>query len=394
MLAVAMNAKESAQRRIAAAADSLVGLSRRIHQNPELGFEEVKASAWLARELERGGLDVALGVFDLPTALFARAGSGPLRLAVCAEYDALPEIGHACGHNLIAATALGTAIGLREVVDDLGITLEILGTPAEEFGNGKALLLERGAFDGVDAAMMVHPAPVDVLEPPLLAFAHFDVEYSGEDADAFAAGELRADAAAALTIAQVAIGFLRPALRATDRVHGIVTHAGTSPERIADRARGTYMVRARDLPDLGVLEKRVRHCFEAAALATGTDLAIREPHAPYAEMRHDRQIAAIYRRNAEALGRQFPDLGGLLSRGTGSTDMGNVSQVLPAIHPAIGIDSLPAANHQPEFTAHCVTPAAERSILDAAAALAGSVIDIGTDEELRNRLMARHEQSR
>ncbi len=389
MLAVAMRAKDVARRRIAEAADSLVELSHRIHANPEVGFEEVQASAWLARELERGGFDVDLGVFELPTALIARTGRGALELAICAEYDALPEIGHACGHNLIAAIALGAGLGLRELVDDLGITLTIIGTPAEEFGNGKALLLERGGFDDVDAALMVHPAPVDVAEPPLLAFAQFDVEYSGESADAFGAPELGVDAAAALTIAQVAIGLLRPRLQATDRVHGILTRAGTTPERITDRAHGTYMVRARNLANLVVLESCVRRCFEAGALAAGARLRLCEPHEPYAEMRHDHELSELYRRNAEALGRQFPDLGDLLERGTGSTDMGNVSQVLPAIHPAIGIDSLPAANHQPEFTAHCVSPAADRAILDGAAALAGTVIDIGGDEALRARLRAR-----
>jgi len=390
MLAVAtMNEKELARRRIATAADSLIELSRRIHARPELGFEEVLASGWVARELERAGFAVELGVCELPTAFVARAGSGPLELAICAEYDALPEIGHACGHNLIAAIALGAALGLRELVDDLGITLSIIGTPAEEFGNGKAVLLERGAFDGVDAALIVHPAPVDVVEPPLLAFAQFDVEYSARGSDGAAGPEPGIDPAAALTIAQVAIGLLRPRFEATDRVHGILTHAGANPERVVERARGTYMVRAKNLSDLGVLETRVRRCFEAGALAAEARLRIREPHEPYAEMRHDHDLASIYRRNAEAVGRQFPDLGRFLERGTGSTDMGNVSQVLPAIHPAIGIDSLPAANHQPEFTAHCVSPAADRAILDGAAALAGTVIDIGRDEALRARLLAR-----
>jgi metal-dependent amidase/aminoacylase/carboxypeptidase family protein len=192
-----------------------------------------------------------------------------------------------------------------------------------------------------------------------------------------------------LTIAQVALGLLRPVLVATDRVHGVITHGGTNPERIADCARATYMVRAKDVVDLGAVETRVRRCFEAGSVATGARLSIREPHAPYAEMRHDRELAAIYRRNAEAVGRRFPELGPVLARGTGSTDMGNVSQVLPAIHPAIGIDSLPAANHQPEFAAHCITPAAERALLGGAAALAGTVVDVGRDAALRARLMAR-----
>jgi amidohydrolase len=325
----------------------------------------------------------------LPTAFVARVGSGPLHLAICAEYDSLPEIGHACGHNLIAATALGTAIALRDLVDDLGMTLRIVGTPAEELGNGKALLLERGAFDGLHAAMMVHPAPLDVVEPPLLAFAQFEVEYSGRGSDTAGSPERGANVSAALTIAQVALGLFRAELGATDRLHGILTHGGALPDRTFPRANATYMVRAKNVAGLERLRSRVRRCFEAGALATETHLEIRAAHEPYAEMRHDHAIAMLYRRNAEALGRSFPDLWDLLERGTGSTDMGNVSQVLPAIHPAIGIDSLPAANHQPEFAAHCVSEAAERAILDGATALAWTAIDVASDESQRARLFAR-----
>ena len=381
------DAKHRAEARVRSGADSLVALSRRIHARPELGFEEIEASAWISAALEQAGFHVERSVFGLPTAFIARSGKGPLHLAICAEYDALPEIGHACGHNLIAAIAVGAGGALRELVDELGITLTVLGTPAEELGNGKALLLERGAFEGVHAAMMVHPAPLDVLEPPLLAFAQFDVEYQGREADAFDPAEPGISAADALTVAQVAVGLLRAELRQTDRVHGVVTHAGTAPGAISARASATYMVRTERLAELRALRDRVRRCFEAGALATGADLRIVEAHDPYADMRHDRALAAVYARNAEALGRVFPDLGQLLERGTGSSDMGNVSQVVPAIHPAIGIESFPAVNHQPEFTAHCVTPAAERALVDGAIALAWTIVDTAADEPIRRRLL-------
>jgi amidohydrolase len=384
-----MRPKDAVRRRVAETADPLVALSRRIHANPELGFEEVQASRWLGERLERAGFAVELGVCDLPTAFVADAGSGPLRLAICAEYDSLPEIGHACGHNLIAAIALGSAVGLRDLVDDLGVTLRIVGTPAEELGNGKALLLERGAFDGFHAAMIVHPAPLDVAEPPLLAFAQFDIEYSSCGSDVVEPPELGIDASAALTIAQVALGLFRAELGPTDRFHGILTHGGELPDRISAHVRASYMARAKSVAGLERLRERMRRCFEAAALATGTHLEIRAVHEPYAEMRHDHAMAMLYRKNAEALGRSFPDLGDLLERGTGSTDMGNVSQLLPAIHPAIGIDSLPAANHQPEFTAHCISAAADRAILDGATALAWTAIDVASDGPLRARLLAR-----
>jgi amidohydrolase len=386
-------AKTHAQECILSAADSLVTLSRKIHAHPELGFEEIQASGWLAGSLERAGFAVELGVCDLPTAFAARAGSGPLHLTVCAEYDALPEIGHACGHNLIAAMSTGAALAVRELVDELGIAVTVLGTPAEELGNGKALLLERGAFRGVHAAFMAHPAPIDALEPPVLAFEQFDVDFEGEEAEVFGGADLGSSATDALTLSQVAIGMLRSKLRPTDRVHGIVTHGGSGPGVLSERVSATYIVRANTLRQLRALRERVQRCFEAGALASGSRLRIAEAHAPYAEMRHHRELAGVYGRNAAALGRYFPDLGNLLERGLGSTDMGNVSQALPSIHPAIGIDSLPAANHQPEFAEHCVTPAAERALVDGATALAWTIVDVALDPALRARLLEAAEVS-
>jgi len=189
----------------------------------------------LSDALSDAGFAVERSAGDLPTAFAARLGRGDLHLAICAEYDALPEIGHACGHNLIAATAVGVALGLRDLAGELGLRLSIIGTPAEEYGNGKAILLEQGVFDGVHAALMVHPAPVDVLEPPLLAFSELDVEYRGRDADALESPELGANAESALVVAQVAIGLLRQSLRPTDRVHGVTLRGGDDVGRIADR---------------------------------------------------------------------------------------------------------------------------------------------------------------
>jgi amidohydrolase len=389
-----MTPKQGIQRRIVEIGDTLVELSRKIHAHPELGFEEFRASAWLASALERAGFEVELDVFGMPTAFTAHAGKGSLHLALCAEYDALPEIGHACGHNLIAAIALGAACGIRGMLDGLGVQLTVLGTPAEELGNGKALLLERGAFEGIHAALMAHPAPIDVLEPPLLAFAQFDVDYRGRERDPFGLGDSCTTAADARTLAQVAIGMLRASLRSTDRVHGVLTQASQTSAQDFSRAAATYMVRARTLAELLPLRQRVLRCFEAGALALGAEIEVREAHEPYGDMRHHRELTEVYRRNACAVGRSFPELGALLARGTGSTDMGNVSQRIPAIHPAIGIDSLPAANHQPEFTAHCVTAAAERALMDGATILAWTIADVATDDGIRRRLTARSEASK
>jgi len=379
------DAKRAARERVEQAGDELVALSHRIHAHPELGFEEERACAWLCELLAGAGLEVERGVGGLPTAFAARAGAGPLRVVVCAEYDALPGVGHACGHNLIAAMAAGAGIALAEVADDVGLEVTVLGTPAEEGGGGKILLLRQGAFAGTHAAMMVHPSPYEMAEMPVIAVTQLRVAYTGKEAHASAYPQLGVNAADALVVAQTAIGLLRQHLRPGDRVHGIVTHGGDAPNVIPAHTTGTWMVRAADLEQLEEVRAKVVRCFEAGALATGASLEIAEDHEPYAEMHHDHELAAVYRRNAEALGRDFderPD------RGAGSTDMGNVSLALPSIHPTIGIDALPAVNHQPEFTARCVTPAADRAVVDGAVAMAWTAIDATADERLRARLLA------
>jgi amidohydrolase len=379
------DAKEVARERVTQARDELVALSHRIHANPELGFEEEQACAWLCELLEGAGLQVERGVGDLPTAFAARAGSGPLHVVVCAEYDALPAVGHACGHNVIAAMAAGAGMALARVADDAGLRVTVLGTPAEEGGGGKILLLKRGAFDGAHAAMMVHPSPYEQPEMPIIAVNHLKVAYTGKEAHASAYPFLGVNAADALVVAQTAIGLLRQHLRPSDRVHGIVTKGGDAANIIPAHTTADWMVRAADLEQLEEVRAKVARCFEAGALATGATLELSEDHDPYSEMRHDHELSALYRRNAEALGRTFI---GRSDRGAGSTDMGNVSLALPSIHPTIGIDSLPAVNHQPEFTASCATPAADQAVVDGAVAMAWTAIDAAADQALRERLLA------
>jgi amidohydrolase len=379
------DAKEAARERVEQARDELVALSHRIHAHPELGFQEERACAWLCELLEGAGLEVERGVGELPTAFAARAGSGPLQVVVCAEYDALPAVGHACGHNLIAAMAAGAGMALARVADDAGLRVTVLGTPAEEDGGGKILLLQRGVFDGAHAAMMVHPSPYEQAEMPIIAATQFQVAYTGREAHASAYPFLGVNAADALVVAQTAIGLLRQQLRAGDRVHGIVTRGGDAPNVIPAHTTAAWMVRSETLDRLEEVKTKVARCFEAGALASGTTLELSEDHEPYAEMRHDHELSALYRRNAEALGRSFLDRS---DRGAGSTDMGNVSLALPSIHPTIGIDTLPAVNHQPEFTARCVTPAADRAVVDGAVAMAWTAIDAAADQALRERLLA------
>lgn len=380
-----MDAKAGARERLNTAQQTLIDLSHRIHANPELGYEEEKASRWLAEELDGAGFAVEMGICDLPTAFIARAGSGPLHIAICAEYDCLPGIGHACGHNLIAAMGVGAGLAAARVADEVGLTVTVIGTPAEEVGDagGKILLLERGAFEGQHAAMMVHPAPIDIALPRMTAAALFEARYTGKEAHAAAYPEQGINAADALTVAQVAIGLLRQHIRTTDRVHGITTKGGDAFNIVPAHTAAKYMIRSQTLDELTELTPRVLRCFEAGAMATGSQLEITGGDRPYAHVVHHTALAMLYQRNAEALGRQFID-----APMAGSTDMGNVSLAMPAIHPMIGINSLPAANHQPEFAAHCATPDADRALLDGALAMAWTAIDAATDDALRTSLMA------
>lgn len=388
-----MDAKAGAQERFREARKNILNLSHRIHANPELGFEEEKACGWLADELADAGFDLQRGVCDVPTAFIARSGKGPLHIAICAEYDCLPEIGHACGHNMIAAMAVGAGIAAAKVANDAGLTVSVIGTPAEEVGNasGKIVMLERGGFAGIHAAMMVHPAPVEMLEAHLIAASIFDVYYTGKEAHSSAFPEMGINAADALTVAQTSIGLLRQHLRPTDRVHGIITHGGDAPNVVPAHTSAKYMVRAESIKELGDVRMKVHRCFEAGAIATGAKLEIRGGDKPYADVKYDHEISLIYKRNAEALGRKFSELTPQMARMAASTDMGNVSYAIPSIHPMIGINSLPAANHQPEFTAHCITEEADKAVLDGALAMAWTAIEMAGNAALRARLMKKSE---
>jgi amidohydrolase len=382
-------AKQAARTAVTGAAEELVGLSHRIHANPEIMFEEERSSRWVAEALDANGFSVELGICDLPTAFVASAGEGPLTVAICAEYDALPGVGHACGHNVIAAAAVGAGIALAPLADELGLTVKVLGTPAEEGGGGKILMLERGAFDGVNAAMMVHPAPVESTRMPCLAVSHVDVHYTGKEAHASAFPEEGRNAADALTVAQVGIGLLRQHMGSSARVHGIVVKGGDVPNVVPSHTVGKWFIRERTLQELEALEGRVRGCFEAGALATGCEMTI-EPRAPrYSEFHDDDELMIIYQRNAEAAGRRFPDLGDLIGRMMASTDMANISLAVPTIHPLLGLGSLPVVNHQPEFAAFCATPVADRAVVDGAVSMAWTTIDAATTDTTRARLLSR-----
>jgi amidohydrolase len=374
--------KQTARERIAAALPSLVELSHRLHANPELNFEEVKSAGWITDWLESAGFAVERGIADLPTAFRATVGNGPLKVAFVAEYDALPDVGHACGHNIIATSSLGAAVGLAAVADEAGVTVSVIGTPAEEGGGGKIIMVERGVFNDVDSALMIHPGPADVLEPEVLAAQSIDAMYTGVPSHAGAAPEKGVNAADALVVAQVALGLLRQSLLPTDRVHGIVTSGGEAVNIIPARTTAHWMVRASTAARLDELRSKVLKCFEAGAVATGAKLEIKE-YPVYADMRHDADLVRLYQQNAEALGRTF---GGTTTFTRFSTDQGNVSYVTPSIHPILDIGCSPAVNHQPEFTAATIAPSGDKAIEDGALALAWTAIDAATDDTIRTRL--------
>ncbi|WP_308492355.1 M20 family metallopeptidase [Microbacterium terrisoli] len=368
--------KDDARRAVGDSGAALVALSRQLYENPETAWREVASSRAVGDVLERAGFAVEYDYLGLATAFRAVFGSGGFRVGLMAEYDALPGLGHACGHNLISAMSVGAGLALARVAEVSGLTVEVYGTPAEEGGGGKVEMLDRGAFADLDLALMAHPAPVDVAEARPLAVAHWHIEYTGKTAHAAAYPTQAVNAADAFTIAQVALGLLRQQLPADVRVHGIVTDAGTAPNAIPGRSEGRWYVRAPSLAQLDELIPRIMACFEAGALASGCTLEVTPESKPYAEFRTDRAALDAYVANATALGRTFVTEGPATTMATASTDMGNVSQIVRAIHPYIGVDSFPVSNHQREFADHCVGPVAEQTLFDGAVALAWTALDV------------------
>lgn len=368
-------------------ADELCALSHSLHAEPELAFAEHRSAAKVADLVEAGGFEVERGVGGLETAFTASYGAGGLVIGLCAEYDALPEIGHACGHNIIAAASTGAALALREVAERLDLTIKLLGTPAEESGGGKVLLLERGVFDDVAMAMMVHPAPDETCACTSLAITDLRLAYTGTAAHAASAPHRGRNAADALTVAQVAVGLLRQHLEPRQMLHGIVTHGGAAPNIVPAHTAALYYLRAADVESLQQLQTRVQDCFQAGAMATGCTHEVTQVSPVYTELTPDSWLAAAYRAAITGLGRSPMNPEDEQKRQTGSTDMGNVSRALPAIHPTIAIDCGDAVNHQPEFATACATPSADRAVCDGALALALTGLAAATDEAQRERLI-------
>ncbi len=378
---------DAMDRALAAATEEVLALSHSIHAEPELAFAEHRSVAKILDTLRAHSFEIETNVAGLDTAFTASFGSGDLVIGICAEYDALPEIGHACGHNIIAASAVGAALSLAPVADALGITVRVLGTPAEETGGGKVLMLERGVFDGIGAALMVHPGPFDIVGATSLALADIAVQFTGRAAHASAAPEWGINAGDAVTISQVALGLLRQHLEPGQQFHGIVSDGGAAPNIVPGHAELLYYLRANTTESLETLTRKAFACFEAGAVATGCTHEIRTVSPTYAALTPDSWLVAVFRQEIEALGRSplAPELEGF--RPLGSTDMGNVSNVLPGIHPVVGLDAGGAVTHQPEFAAACVTESADRALLDGALGLARTAAKAASDADTRARLL-------
>ncbi len=359
-------------------------ISRKIHSNPELGFHEERAAELLTDFLEENDFTVESGICRLPTAFKAVYGTGKPEIAILAEYDSLPEIGHACGHNIIATAAVGAGAAAKLAVDEYGGSVLVIGTPAEELYGGKIVMLERGAFSDLDVAMMIHPGTTDTATTEALACHTLDVEFIGKSAHAAARPEEGINALEALLLSFTAINSLRQHIRSTSRIHGIITHGGEAANIVPAYSSGNFIVRAADDAYLEELEERVLDCFRGAAKATGAEMKYKWDEVRYSPMRNNMTLAGLFADNMKILGRNTsisePE------RSFGSTDMGNVSQVVPAIHGIVSIADKNTLVHSPGFADAAISNRGIEGMIDGAKAMAMTVADILSDSEIQTAI--------
>jgi amidohydrolase len=372
-----VNRKQRAEEAFAVVEGELQEISRWMYENPEIGYQEFEASRKLSAFLRDQGFTVSHPAYDLATAFEATAGKSGPRVVICCEIDALPGVGHACGHNIIATAAMGAGIAVSGLAEELGIRVTVLGTPAEESGGGKIDLIGAGALTDAAAAMMIHPAPYNELDPSFQANSVFVVEYFGKESHAAFAPHLGVNALDAFVQAYMNLATLRQQLQVGDTVHCIVTKGGDASNIIPSYTSSVWGVRAWTKQRLSELIPKVRACFEAAALATGCRLEVTLRDHAYDNMVNNPVMTALFQANSISLGRAMPTN---VEPGAGSTDMGNVSQVVPSIHPMVGIDAGGAVYHQKEFADASVTPSGERALRDGALAMAFTIIDMAEQD--------------
>ncbi|MFC2019736.1 M20 family metallopeptidase [Chloroflexota bacterium] len=354
--------------------DGLIELSLKLHANPELAFGEVQAAGWLTRYLEEAGFSLERGICELATAFRASYGEGKPVIAFLAEYDALPEVGHGCGHNIIAAAAVGAGVAAKAAASRFGGTVMVIGTPAEELYGGKIIMAERGAFADVDMAMMVHPGARNVATWQALACQTLDVEFFGRASHAAARPEAGINALEAMIQSFTAINSLRQHIRNRARIHGIITAGGEAANIVPAYSAGNFIVRAEDDSYLDGLKERVLNCFVAASVATEARLEYRWGEVRYAPLRNNLTMARLFVKNMEFLGRPMllRDAGDAF----GSTDMGNVSQLVPGIHAEVAVAPPTVLIHSPDFTQAAASEAAMDGLIASAKALALTAADL------------------
>ena len=375
---------EQLKKDVCAAVDAmraeLLALSHAIHDEPELALEEFQAAKRLTDGVAGHGIEVQRGAFGLETGYVAQFGrsSGP-NIAILSEYDALPGIGHACGHNIIATAGYGAAMALAKLGGRLPGRVRYLGTPAEERYGGKEIMARQGAFDRVDAAMMVHPSNEDLVTMPCIAISEVEAVFHGRSAHASAMPYRGLNALDAVVTAYQAIAQLRQHIRNTDRIHGIITEGGLAPNIVPERAACRFYVRAVDAHELAPLKIRVQKCFEAGALATGCSVETQWGGTDYLDLKTNWPMAEAYERNGVAIGREFFPVSELPPGYAGSTDMGNVSHLVPSIHPMLGIAPAGVVIHNPEFTRYAALPQGDEAALAGAKAMAMTALDLMGD---------------
>ena len=356
-------------------ADTLISASHAIHEHPELNFEEHFAHEVLTGILEDEGLDPIRGAYDLETAFEASVGDKGSTIAVLCEYDALPDIGHACGHNIIATAGLGAGLAAATVAERMGGVLRILGTPAEEGGGGKVFMADRGAFNDVDAAMMVHPASGDLVRMNTIAIQRLHVAYQGKAAHAAAAPHRGHNALDAAVLGYQNVAALRQHIKPDERIHGIFIESGAKPNIVPERSSMEWYVRSKNAKSLEPLKKRVLNCLEAGGHATSCSMSHDWIDPYYADMVDNETICTLYSANASNIGRTLLEPDAEL-KVVGSTDMGNVSYLVPSIHPMIAVAPYGTPIHTPDFATHAKSESGDKAVIDGAKIMAMTIVDL------------------
>lgn len=376
-----MHLKEKVMAEIEANKQDLINISDYIFKNPELGFEEFKAVDILTKQLEENGFELQRGVAGLETAfkaVFKGQPGGPV-IGILAEYDALPEIGHACGHNLIATISVGAAIAVSKILPELKGSLVVYGTPAEEGGGGKVTMVQKGCFQELDCAMIIHPADETMVDDISLANENLVFTFYGKAAHAAAFPHKGINALDAVIQTFNNINALRGHLTDDIRIHGIITKGGIATNIVTELAEAKFSVRALRRKELNTVVEKIYRCAEAATIATGTKVEINKEGYGYDEIMNNKVLTSLLKENYISLGEKVGER--TIEQGLGSTDMGNVTQVVPGFQSYVGIGQ-ELATHTIEFAQAANGPTGHKALITATKALGMTVVDLLENPDL------------